>query len=124
MEMKKVFFILAALVVLISCGVPRFTGESRFIQVLYSPETYEILTADTVIITKADMIAGITIDAIDTVRVKGSFNYLTSDSLTTGYIKINPGISKGIGFNWDVRMDSLTIITDGKANLWITPVKR
>lgn len=117
--MKKILILAVALI-----GLTQVNAQ-MFRQSVYSPETYVLTVADTNVFTKADLIASIYIDAIDTVRVKGKVVYLKNDSaLVSGFAKINPGTSKGIGIDWDIRMDSLIIINDGAAQYWISRIKR
>jgi hypothetical protein len=119
--MKKLFFICFALLAVSVIGKAQLF---KFQTSTYTPETYYLTVADTNVFTKADMIAGFTIDAIDTVRIKGPVTSLKSGGIASDFVKINPGESKGFGFLWDVRLDSVTIINDGKAQYWITRVKR
>lgn len=117
--MKKILILAVALI-----GLTQVNAQ-MFRQSVYSPETYYLTAADTNVFTKADLIASIHIDAIDTVRVKGKVTYLKTDSaIVSEYVKIYPDRSKSIGIDWDVRMDTLTIINDGKAQYWISRIKR
>ena len=99
--------------------------QFHFVQAVYEPQTYPITHADTMTINKADLISGITIDvpssATDSTWVKGGTN--TIDGIATGYVKVPPGNSVSLGFNPDMRLDSVTIIVKNKANLYLTPIR-
>ena len=118
--MKKLFFILLAVMVSYSVNC-----QFHFVQAVYEPQTYPITHADTMTINKADLISGITIDvpssATDSTWVKGGTN--TIDGIATGYVKVPPGNSVSLGFNPDMRLDSVTIIVKNKANLYLTPIR-
>jgi hypothetical protein len=105
--------------------VPVVKQRATFEIATYEPRFFNLASGDTVEIYRTDLVSGVTIfvpdGSSDSVRVSG--RPCTIAGMTSDTVKVAPGYSMEIGYNPQVRIDSLVIIAKDNAQLLITPIR-
>lgn len=105
--------------------VPVVKQRAMFEIATYEPRFFNLAAGDTVNIYKSDLVSGVTVfvpdGSSDSVWVSG--RACTIAGMTSDTVKVAPGYSMEIGYNPQVRIDSLVIVAKDDAQILITPIR-